>query len=80
MSQRKHSKIDPREFMDTCEELHAFTHGLCEVVCPWSPYRKAMAEERAKELEAEYHYYLLGRAVGVLVWLGLAAAIKGIFF
>lgn len=80
MSEHKQTKIKLSEFMNTAEELHAFTHGLCEVVCPWPPYRKVMADERAKELEAEYHYYQLGRAAGVLAWLIIGFIIKVVFF
>ena len=72
--------IDPREFMDEVEELHAFTHGFAEIICPWPPYRKAMSEARAKEIQDEYHYYMLGRAVGVYVWLILACITKKVFF
>ncbi len=66
--------------MNTVEELHAFTHGICEVICPWPPYRKAMSQDRQDEILQEYHYYQLGRAAGILAWLGLAAAIKGVIF
>lgn len=80
MSERKETRINLSEFMNTTEELHAFTHGICEVLCPWPPYRKAMAEDRARELEAEYQYYQLGRAAGVIAWIIIAIVIKGVFF
>lgn len=71
--------INPKDFLNTAPELHALTHGICEVICPWPPFRKAMSEERAKQLQAEYHYYLLGRATGVIAWLGIAKLIKETF-
>lgn len=80
MSKKLGTKIDPREFMNTTEELHAFTHGICEIICPWPPYRRSMSRARNEEFRAEYHYYLLGRAAGILAWFGLAVATKAIFF
>lgn len=72
--------INPKEFMDEPEELHAFVIGLCEIICPWPPYRTAMSEARAKEIQDEYHYYVLGRATGIYTWLVLAYIIKVLFF
>lgn len=80
MSEQKGSPIKCSEFMNTAEELHAFTHGICEIICPWPPFRQVMSEDRAKELQSEYHYYLLGRAAGILAWVAICCIIKVVFF
>ena len=72
--------IDPRQFLDTAEELHALGVGLCEILCPVPPYFKAMSEARTRELSNEWHYYALGRGLGIFAWLGIAALVKEIFF
>jgi hypothetical protein len=72
--------INPNEFMDEVEELHAFAIGFAEVICPWPPRQPAMSLERQKEIYNEYHYYMIGRAIGVYSWLVLAAIIKLLFF
>jgi hypothetical protein len=68
--------INPKEFLDEPEELHAFTQGICEVICPWPPYRKSMSQKRQIEIFDEYHYYMLGRALGIFAWLGIALIVK----
>jgi len=39
-----------------------------------------MSQDRKNELMNEPHYYSLGRGLGIFTWLGIAAAIKEIFF
>lgn len=58
-------------FMDTHEEWHAFIFGLCGVICPFPPGHKQMSEELQKQIREEYHYYLFGRATGILCWIGI---------
>ena len=70
--------INPREFLNTAEELHALVIGLCEVVCPWKPRQEFLAPENVKDLTTEPYYYHLGRALGVFVWLGIIALLKEI--
>jgi len=60
------------EFLNTPAEKHSFLNGLAEVICPIPPLRKAMSQARANEILDEYHYYLLGRIIGVLFWLLIA--------
>lgn len=72
--------INPREFLNTPEELHALVHGWAEIICPFPPMRKAMSEKRSQELESEYHYYLLGRVLGILTWIPICCVIKRLFF
>jgi hypothetical protein len=55
--------------MDEVEELHAFTIGICEAICPWPPRFKGMPDITCVDLKKEYHYYMLGRAAGVCLWL-----------
>lgn len=67
--------FNPKEFMNTYQEWHAFVEGLCEVVCPWKA-RYEPSEELLNDLKREHHYYQAGRAVGVFVWVGIIALIK----
>lgn len=56
-------------FLDTAEEWHSFVVGFCEVMCPWAPRLKYPKKE-LKYIKGEWHYYLLGRSMGMLLWLG----------
>ena len=67
-------------FLSTPEEWHAFVEGLCEVICPWPPRHKSMHKELRKQIASEYHYYMFGRAIGVIAWLIIAKIIKRVFF
>jgi len=69
--------INPSTFLSTYEEWHAFVNGFCEVLCPWPPRCHC---ERSEAISSEYHYYLFGRALGVIAWLIIAAIIKEVFF
>lgn len=73
------AKVKIAEFLNTAEELHALVVGLCEIVAPFPPPKRLCAEERATETGKEWHYYQLGRALGVFVWLLILAIIKRIF-
>jgi len=72
--------IDIRGFIDTGEEWHAFVYGLCEVLAPWPPRHKSMQDNLLKQITSEYHYYLFGRAMGVIAWLIIAKIIQEAFF
>ena len=67
-------------FLSTPEEWHAFVEGLCEVLCPWPPQHKSVHKELRKQIASEYHYYMFGRAIGVIAWLIIAKIIKEAFF
>ncbi len=71
--------IDTTEFLNTCAELHALTNGVCDVICFW-PSRRSISQENAQDIAEEYHYYNLGRALGVLAWLGIIALFKQVVF
>lgn len=66
--------------MNTPAELHAYIHGYAEVICPFPPCRASMSEPRELEIEEEYHYYLLGRTIGMFSWLIIAKIIQEFFF
>jgi hypothetical protein len=72
--------ISPRTFIDTYDEWHALVIGFCEVIAPWHPNYYTIDAELNHALSAEHHYYMFGRALGVLAWLGIAAAAKAVFF
>ena len=66
-------------FLDCYQEWHAFVEGFCEVLCPW-PARYQPSEELLNDLKGEHHYYVFGRASGVIAWLVIAVIIKEVFF
>jgi hypothetical protein len=72
--------IHIKTFLDCYREWHAFAIGFCEVFCPWPPRFKVPSEKTNQEIADEYHYYLFGRAVGVLSWLLIAKIIQEAFF
>jgi hypothetical protein len=66
-------------FLDTHQEWHALVNGFSEVLCPWPPrYRPSLQNE--SDIANEYHYYMLGRAVGILAWLTIGCVIKLMLF
>ena len=66
-------------FMDVCEEWHAFVEGFCEVLCPW-PAKHKLSGALLNGLKGDHHYYMFGRAMGVIAWLIIAKIIKEAFF
>lgn len=71
--------LDLRNFFDIYQEWHAFVEGFCEVLCPW-PARYEPSGELLDELRAEHHYYVFGRASGIIAWLIIAVIIKEVLF
>jgi hypothetical protein len=71
--------IKPSTLLDTPDEWHALVLGLGEVICPWPPHFNVLELKNIDALISERHYYYTGRALGVLVWLGIIAVIKAIF-
>jgi hypothetical protein len=39
-----------------------------------------MHKELRKQIASEYHYYMFGRAIGVIAWLIIAKIIQEVFF
>jgi len=66
-------------FLDCYQEWHAFLEGFCEVLCPW-PARHQPSGQLLSELREEHHYYMSGRALGVIACLIIATIIKEVFF
>ena len=71
--------IKLKELLSTPEEWHAFLIGFFEILCPW-PARQPMKEDYFFRIEDEHHYYLGGRASGVIAWLAIAKLIQVIFW
>ena len=71
-----------RHCLDTVAEWHALVQGFCEVMCPWPPRHKEMKPKLLKQIKDEHHYYVAGRALGILGWLAIscviACVIKGV--
>jgi len=70
--------INVREFLDTAEELHALVIGIAEIFPFWPPRRWYHEHNDCVNLNAEYHYYMLGRIIGLVCWLGAAGAVKAL--
>jgi hypothetical protein len=66
-------------FLDSYQEWHALVEGLCEVLCPW-PARHRLSGQLLEDLKKDHHYYMFGRALGVIAWLLIAKIIKVVFF
>jgi len=60
----------PDGIFSSGQEGHAFLIGISEVVCPWHPYWDMPADYQANGNPLhEYHYYMFGRACGIVFWL-----------
>ena len=76
----------PDGLFSTAQEGHAFLIGICETIAFWKPRWNMPADYEAwfKHGDThkpgnplyEYHYYMFGRACGVLVWIWLIALLK----
>ena len=66
------------EFLNSIDEWHAFSVGFCEVICPWKP--RISASMAQLYIQEEFHYYMFGRAVGLLGLIGIAKLVQVIFF
>jgi len=60
------------------DEWHAFWIGAFEVMCPWRP-RLPISTAQLGYINDEYHYYLWGRATGIVAWVGIAKLVQVIF-
>jgi len=72
--------INPKQFLNDVEEFHALAIGFFEVLCPWPPHFKGMPTTESCDLKKEYHYYMFGRALGILAWILIANIAKVLFF
>ena len=71
--------IKPSTFLSTHEEWHALIEGFCEVLCPWPEMHK-LAGKLLNELREDHHYYMFGRAMGVISWLIIAKLVHIAFW
>jgi len=71
--------IPIRELFNEPVEVHLFIIGLCEVLCPW-PARYSLGFFDKLKLNADYHYYVAGRATGLICWIFLVKLIVVLFF
>ncbi len=69
--------VKPSTFLSTHEEWHAFVEGFCDVLCLWPPRCHC---ERSEAISSEYHYYVFGRATGVIAWFVIAKIVQEAFF
>jgi len=71
--------IRPSAFLDCYQEWHALVEGFCEVLCPW-PARQKISRNLSNDLRGDHHYYMFGRALGVIAWLIIAKLIQILFW
>ena len=71
----------PEGIFSSGQEGHAFLIGVSEIVCPWKPRWNMPPDYTANGNPLyEYHYYMFGRGVGVLLWIVIACVIKVVLF
>ena len=71
----------PDGIFSSGQEGHAFLIGISEVVCPWKPRWDMPPDYQANGNPLqEYHYYMFGRAAGILAWLAICCVIKAVLF
>jgi len=63
-----------REFLNSIEEWHAFWVGAGEVMCPWR-CRIAVSVAQLGYIQKEFHYYMIGRAFGFILLLGMLVGV-----
>ena len=71
--------IRPSAFIDCYEEWHALIEGFCEALCPW-PARHKISHKLSNDLRGDHHYYMFGRALGVIAWLIIAKLVHIAFW
>ena len=71
--------IRPAALLDSYQEWHALVEGFCEVLCPW-PAKHQLTGQLLDDLTADHHYYMWGRALGILAWLTIGCVIKVMLF
>ena len=69
--------LNLNNFLDTPEEWHALVIGFCEVLC-LGTHKQPMPSKELEYIKGEWHYYMFGRALGVLCWIGFVALIKSV--
>jgi len=67
--------LDPKQFLSEAEELHALVIGLSEIVAFWPSWVYRPTRGLKATLTKEYHYYMLGRILGVIFWIILILTI-----
>lgn len=63
-----------KTLFNTSDERHAFVVGFSETFAIRQPFIK-LWPSAGYTLRDEYHYYVFGRATGVLAWVGIAIGI-----
>ena len=67
----------PEGLFSSGQEGHAFLIGISETVAFWKPRHDVPEGYEANGNPfKEYHYYMFGRALGVVVWVGIIALLK----
>ena len=72
--------LDIKEFLNSYAEWHALVQGFCEVICPWPARWRVPSPALLEEIMDEHHYYMTGRALGVLGLIGLAKLVQVLFW
>ena len=74
------AKLLKKDKKELFREWHSFWIGWAEMVCfrinPNFP-KTLMA---VKEMRNEWHYYMVGRAAGILTWVIIVIIVKAVMF
>jgi len=65
-----------KEPEQVCREWHSFWIGWAEMVCLSIPSRFPITVYAKKEMSKEYHYYNIGRGIGIIT---IVILIKAVF-
>ena len=63
-------RFNPKGFMNTYQEWHAFVEGFSESFCFWRANYEP-SKELLEALKSEHHYYVFGRVLGFISLVGL---------
>jgi hypothetical protein len=66
--------FNPKEFMNSYQEWHAFVEGFSESFCFWRAHIEP-SEELLNDIRSEHHYYVFGRVLGFISLVGLAISV-----
>ena len=69
------AKWTGKESSEVASEWHSFELGWSEMICLRIPSFYSPTEFSKGEMENEYHYFSLGRAVGVISWVIILAVL-----
>jgi len=65
------ARLTDKDVEVVSREWHSFWVGFAEMVCLRIPPFAPITEHMLNEMSCEWHYYAVGRACGVMFWVGV---------